>query len=653
MVKKFLGLSGVFLLTFFFSVSSFGQSRKERKANKFFDSYAYVDAIKIYKSMAEKGWINTSILSKLGDSYYFNGKFVEAYKWYYELFEGNYTDKNTASLDREYYYRYAQTLKAVYQVEKSDAILEQFAVLASSDSRARLFVNKDSLVDRTLASSRFFIGDLKINSAYSDYGGTVLSNQLIFTSSRVNNQIRTKVHNWTNQPYTQLYVTSIAEDGTLESPVLFAKEIASKDLNMSTAVFTKDKNTMYFTSNSGSTHRGKNTPYTQEASSLLKIYQATKQEDGTWGSVVTLPINEENFNSAHPALTPDGEWMYFVSDRQGSLGQSDLFRVKVSDMNRFGSVEHLGDRINTAGRETFPFISSENVLYFSSDGHPGFGGLDVYKSKINVDGTLGKIVNLGPDINTAFDDFGFYIDAQTKRGFITKSDAQGGDTMYLFTEEPCTLIINGLLSTTETKEKLANVEITIFNSQRKKVDVVYSNELGYYSSDKLDCGNDYHLRLSKAGYLTREFIVHTNRNMQQRLDVELNLTHTAIEAGDDLVKKLDLAPIYFDFDKATIRAEAQIELMKIVEVMVQYPELKIDIRSHTDSRGDEVYNQKLSEHRAKATMQWMIRQGIESHRLTSIGYGNTQLLNRCGKGISCSESEHQANRRSEFIIQTR
>ncbi len=646
---KYLSLLVCFLLT---SLLSFGQSRKEKKADRNFDTYAYVDAIQMYENMAEQGYINTSILSKLGDSYYFNAKFVEANKWYEQLIEGSYEDKDLTTLNKEYYYRYAQTLKAVDQPQKADAILEEFATLAANDSRAQLFITNSELVEKTLPSSRFTLSNLSCNSEYSDYGATLLGNQLIFTSSRVNDQMKNKIHNWTNQAYTKLYTTTIGVDGGFGEPVLFAKEIASKELNMGTAIFTKDGKTMYFTSNNGSIRGGKRAQYNKEESSVLKIYVSHQQPDGSWGGAESLAFNLEDYNTAHPALTPDEKWMYFVSDRQGSLGQSDLFRVSRFEDGHFGPVEHLGDKVNTAGRETFPFISSDYTLYFSSDGHPGFGGLDVFKVKIQRDGQLGVPVNLGPDINSAFDDFGLYIDSATKKGFITsnKPGGHGGDDLYLFIEQACTQLVDGLISNQEGGEYLDQVVIGFYDAMNKKVAEIQSDSQGYFSFDQLACGREYLVRASKKGYLTKEMRIHTNREVKERLYITLESDGTRIGQGDDLFDKLKLSPIYFDFDKSTIRPDAQIELMKVVEVMKQHPSLVVDIRSHTDSRGNDRYNRQLSDRRAKATMQWMISKGIAADRLTGKGYGESQLLNKCSKGIPCSEEEHQVNRRSEFII---
>lgn len=647
MVRKYIGSSVVlcFLLS---SVLSLGQTRKERKAFRNFDTYAYVDAIKGYETMIENGQVNESILSKLGDSYYFNGKFEQAFKWYDELFHGTYEDKNIAALDKEYYYRYAQTLKAMNFVKQADDVLQQFVEMQASDSRAQRFITNEELVEQTLIASRFTLANISTNSAYSDYGGTLVDNRLIFTSSRVSEQMKNKVHNWTNQQYTKLYSTTIGADGSFGEPILLAKEIASKELNMGTAIFTKDGNTMYFTSNASSSSNSKRAQYNEDESSLLKIYRTRKQTDGSWGSVEALPFNLEGYNTAHPALTPDEKWMYFVSDRQGSLGQSDIFRVSIYETGRFGQVEHVGDKINTAGRETFPFISNDYMLYFSSDGHPGFGGLDLYKSKIAMDGTLGIPINLGPDINSHFDDFGIYIDTSTKKGFVSsnKPGGIGGDDIYLFVEKPCYQIINGVVSDIDSNQGVEGVEIVVYDQQQKMIEKVYTDNQGYYTAEKLVCGQQYTIQVNREKYFSKELIVNTDREFQQQMNIQIEL----IQKGDDLFKKLKLAPIHFDFDSAVIRPDAQVELQKVVDAMMQHPALQVDVRSHTDSRGDDTYNMKLSERRAQSTIKWMINQGVEANRLSGRGYGETQLVNSCSNGVNCTDEQHQENRRSEFII---
>lgn len=642
-----ISLFGLLLLS---GVNAQAQRVAEKKADKEYQTQAYVDAIKIYERIANKGYTNADMLRKLADAYYFNGKLVEANKWYTELFEGTYEDKGKEPIGSEYYYRYAQTLKSVENYDKSKQMMEQFVKLEANDSRAQLFEsNKDFLQKIEDKKELYDIKPLSINTEFSDYGATILNGDLIFTSARNQGDIKS-VHEWTNESFTALYSSTINQDGTFSDPQQFAKEIRSK-VNDATAVFTKDGNTMYFTRNNSS-EKGKR-KNNKDKSSLLKIYKATKGEDGLWGQVLELPFNSDYFNTAHPSLTPDGKWLYFSSDQKGTLGQSDIFRVPIYPNGEYGNVENIGNKVNTSGRETFPFISDDNFLFFASDGHPGLGGLDMFVAKLNVDGSIGQVANMGTPINSPFDDFALYIDSKSHKGFVSsnRTGASGGDDIYFFKEKPCKQALEGIVYDKITKEPLVNARVIISDALYQQTDTIMTDAKGYYLSQYLDCGGKYRIKAEKEEYNTVEvvFVVEKAQGVK-RVDIGLEKTLEPIKVNDDLFKKLKLNPIYFDFDKSNIRPDAAAELIKVVEVLREYPTMKIDVRSHTDSRGNDAYNLKLSDRRAKSTVEWMVEQGIDRSRITGQGYGEIQLQNKCSNGVPCSVEEHQLNRRSEFII---
>ena len=651
MMKKIISL-GVLCLSISFSTLGYSQIAREKQATKSFNRKAYFDAIKIYERMVEKGYINTLILSNLADSYYFNSRFVEANQWYTLLFEVEYEKKNLTELPSEYYYRYAQTLKSVGDYKKSQRLMEEFIEKEQEDSRTALYLaNPYFLAYIENHSNRYDIQAFDFNSMHSDYGGTIVDQQFVFTSTRITKRkSRRKRNAWTNEGDSKLYAARINQLG-FEEPVLFAPELSSK-VNDATAVFTQDGQTMYFTRNN-SNARGKSKQNRKEVS-VLKIYRVVKEKDGRWGHVEELPINSDNFNTAHPALTPDDKWLYFSSDRKGTLGQSDLFRVPLYENGTLGKVENLGKTINTAGKETFPFISSDYHLYFSSDGHPGLGGLDVYAAKIYADGSLGPVLNMGEPINSNRDDFGFYLNPVLGKGFVSSNriGGKGSDDIYFIAHKPCRQRVRGKIYDKDTQEALVDALIVVSDLNFQKMDTLHINADGYYRSNLLNCTHKYRFKVEKSGYNTVE-ITSTIKNEAglQTLDIGLEKAIKELQVDDNLADRLKLEPIYFDFDEASIRKDAAIELMKIVELMKEYPTIKIDIRSHTDSRGEDEYNFRLSDQRVKETMKWMVVQGIDPVRLTGRGYGETNLLNHCSKGVSCTETEHQVNRRCDFIIQ--
>ncbi|MDM1327923.1 OmpA family protein [Myroides odoratimimus] len=648
MVKQIIRV-GILILALSLGQLSYCQIKKEKQADKSFDRTAYIDAIQIYEGMVEKGYVNGSILQNLADANYFNGKLLEANKWYTELFEGQYEDKNLGQLPSEYYYRYSQTLKAVKNYEKADELMEQFSRIEKEDQRVTEY-NKDraylSRIEKYV--NQYEAELLQINSAFSDYGGTIIGNDFVFTSARAtDHQHKLKIHSWTNEGYTSLYRAKIDGSG-MSNPERFPLDEAPY-VNDATAVFNQDGTIMFFTRNNAKSN-GKS-KQNKDHNSSLKIYRALKQTDGSWGRVLELPFNSDNFNTAHPALTPDDKWLYFASDRDGAIGQSDLYRVAVFKNDGYGPVENLGPSINTEGRENFPFISSDNQLYFASDGYPGLGGMDVFVTQLNGDGTFGPIVNMGEPINSSMDDFGFYLKDGT--GFVSSNRAggMGSDDIYKLTERSCVKKVEGKVYDIETKEVLANAKIVVSDGLYEKSTTLQSNDKGQFTISDLGCGIKYRIRPEKEAYNTVELVFSFERDSEVKtFDIGLERAVKPLQVNDDLFKRLQLKPIYFDFDKTIIRKDAAIELMKIVEVMQQYPTMKIDVRSHTDSRGNDTYNLNLSDRRVKATIEWMTKQGIEASRLTGRGYGETQLLNGCSNGEHCTDAEHQVNRRSEFII---
>lgn len=637
-----IAVLGLFSLT-----SMYAQEGKEARADKKFDKYAYVDAIKTYERIAEKGYKNSQMLQKLGDSYYFNAKYAEAAKWYGELIAMG------GEIPAEYYYRYAQSLKSTGDHAKADQMMELFKSANANDSRASILnKNKDYRAAIEKNSGRYTIEDAGINSSASDYGTAVRNKEVYFTTARDTGNFAKRIHTWDGNYLTNFYTAELNDDGSLNAPRKLKTAVKTR-FHESTAAFSPDGNTMYFTRNNfNEGKRGRS----EKRATLLKIYAAT-WKDSTWTDVRELPFNDDNFNTAHPAVSADGQWLYFASDREGGFGGSDLYKVQIGAGDTFGAPINLGSAINTAGRETFPFISKNNELYFSSDGHPGLGGLDIFMSK-EENGNFGEAFNVGAPANSPADDFGYYVDSDTKKGFLSsnREGGQGSDDIYKFVElkELETKKESKLIGSVEdlvSTEAVPNAEVILMDEEFNEIKRVKVDENGKFDLGMVEAGKKYYVKVEAEDYQTNEqpIIISKEKDVTE-LRVQMERKVHELKVGDNLADVFKIKIIYFDFDKSDIRPDAAIDLAKIVDVMQQHPTMQVDVQSHTDSRGTAAYNRKLSDRRAKSTMAWMKQNGIDAKRLTGKGYGESQLVNKCADNVDCSEEEHQANRRSLFII---
>ena len=633
------------------TASLFGQKVQVAKADKKYDKFAYIDAIEIYERVANKGYESPDVFKKLGNAYYFNAELDKAAQWYGKLMDLG------QEVEPEYYFRYSQSLKSLGEYTKANEMLEKFNQLKGDDSRAQKYEEKKNYLEIIEENSgRYSVENAgAINSKYSDYGSAFFGEELIFASARDTGGIFNRKHKWTNQSFTNLYQSKVNGDGNLEEAEKFSKSTNSK-FHESTPVFTKDGKTMYFTRNNYvNGKKGKS----GEKVILLKILKATLVDD-KWENVVELPFNSNEYSTAHPALSPDDKTLYFASDMPGTLGASDLYKVSI-DGDSFGEPENLGPLFNTEARETFPFVSDENELYFASDGQLGLGGLDIFVSKMEEDGTFKEIHNVGAPVNSKDDDFALLIDTQTKFGFFTsnRDGGQGYDDIYKFKENiplayKCEQTLAIAVIDQETREAIPNAQITLLDENMQAIEQVYADENGKYTfeKDKVDCDKDYTVRVTGInGYSSNEKPVHTEKKTGETfVEIPLEKNIKQIGTGTDLATTFGIKNILFDLDKSYIRKDAAAQLALLVEVMNDYPTMKIDVRSHTDSRQTHEYNERLSDRRAKSTIAWLVKKGIAKDRLTGRGYGETQLVNECADGVDCTEEQHQQNRRSQFVI---
>ena len=623
------------------------QERLIQKGNEKFDAYSFSPAIDIYKRVMDKGYVSADLLRKLGNSYYYNADYTDAAETYKKLV-ADYSSEVTP----EDYFKYAQSLKTIGEYDTSKSIMDKFLEVTKSDGRATAFNNdRDYMSEIEENSGRYNLGPFEYNSPYSDFAPSFYQEGLIFSSDRDTGNFARYRHTWNAKDFLDLYVVN--SDSTTIDHVKKLSENVNTRYHESTSVVTKDGKTMYFTRNNSEKRK---TVKDDQGVVRLKILRAVLTDEGVWGEVEELPFNSDSYSTANPALSPDEKTLYFVSDMPGTFGASDLYMVAINEDRTFGTPQNLGPNINTEARETFPYVTSEEILYFSSDGHPGLGGLDVFATKIKRQDFSGKILNVGKPVNSNSDDFTFIFNEELRTGYVAsnREEGLGYDDIYSFTETrplefDCLQKITGTVRDKISNEVLVGATVKVIDENNEEILSTITDSDGNYSLE-LDCNKGNFVRALMEGYVPFEEYIGASDGKPKIIDFYLERDNITAGFGDDLSKLLQLSTIYFDFDKYNIRKDSEVEIEKVIAAMEKYPSLRLKVNAHTDSRGTEAYNLWLSDKRAESTVNYMIKKGISKDRLLSEGFGESKLLNECSDGVKCSATKHDVNRRSEFII---
>ena len=640
------------IIVLVFGINLTNAQKKYKRAEELFAKMWYVEAAAEYESVYYEGDRSKEVLQKAGDAYYFNTDMVNAHKWYDRLVSQYLQD-----VSEEYLFRYAHSLEGIGEYKLAKRWMKIFSKKAEKDDpRANKYDQTEITIEDILdIEPQFILKNLSINTKYSDFGPMYYKDSLVYASAIDSSYFHERKYRWNEQPFLNLYLGRM---NTLENDVIESEEF-SKTINTkyheATVSFSLDQKKIFFTRNNYDGDLGRD----GEGVNHLKLYSAIiklKDDKEYWTDIKELPFNSENYSVGHPAVSPDGKLLYFVSDMPGSIGATDIFVVDILENDTYSEPRNLGEQINTYGREMFPFIT-EKRLYFASDGHLGLGGLDVFASDFSADTTFNTPVNLGAPLNSKLDDFGFIIREDLNRGFVcsNRKTGKGDDDIYSFERFPvedCIQKVKGYVSNSKTGERIAGVKVTLVTKDDKTIEEVSTDIKGtYFFTTNQDCSENYKVIATKQGYNPTEKNFKTD-NTSGEIEVPLGIdTVNELIVEENGLLKIKIGIIYFDLNKSFIRNDAAIELNKIVLLMNQYPNMVIKIESHTDSRAPDEYNLALSDRRAKSTREYIISQGIAENRIESaIGYGETQLINNCSNDVPCSEANHQLNRRSEFII---
>lgn len=631
------------------------KSKTIQKADAYFNKMWYAEAAELYEQALSKGekYYTRDNLQKAADAHYFNTDMEKAYQWYDLLYE-NYGKE----MSEDNMFKYAHSLKGVGKYGRAKRLMRMYnrqteIVENEGLDNPKIAANEIVLDDILGSEDDYELKNMAINTKYSDFSPMFLdSNQVVFSSAKDSSFFMTRKYKWNDQPFLDLYVAEIdAASQDLQNAVKFSKKINTKYHEASMS-FSPDNRTMYFTRN----NYGKKLKRDKEGVNHLKIYKSNKI-GMEWTEAVEVSFNSNDYSTGHPALSPDGKQLYFVSDMPGSIGKTDIFVVDVLDDGSFSTPRNLGPGINTEKREMFPFFNGAK-LYFSSDGQTGLGGLDVFEATYDMEEGFGKVINLGKPINSNKDDFSYIVDEQNHKGFFASNRAggKGDDDIYSFKRPTIDEIpanknaIAGVITELVAGDLMPKVLVQLLDENGIKLKEMMTEDDGSFIFEDLDSNTQYTLKTVEDKFFDDERPIATVDN--ERVNVEISMKRLedmiAVEEG---VKKLKTEMIYFGFDKSNVRPDAAKELDKLVSVMKEYPGMAIKIESHTDSRGSGAYNEYLSDKRAKSTRDYIISRGIDESRIESaIGYGESRLLNECDGTVRCAEATHLLNRRSEFII---
>ena len=602
------------------------QNKDTQIADKLFKKFEFISAAESYLKLVASNKADGYVYRQLGDCYYNIYNTKEAAKWYAKVI--------AKKQDSELYYRYAQMLKAIGNYAESNKQMQKFAEMQPNDSRAKTFNENPNYVPVLLDQRKSFdVKSIDINSDKSDFGAFLMDNTIYFTSARNSNS---KIYSWTKEPFLDIYKANLNEDGTI-SNILLLKEINSKYHDGSVSI-SQDGSTMYFTSDSF-----RENSFEKDKTNKLKLGRnnifSAKFVNGKWDEITSLPFNSKDYSTGNPSISKDGKTLYFSSNRPGSIGGVDIWKVAISESGSYGTPENLGKNVNTEGNESFPFITSDNVLYFSSDAKQGLGAMDVYKIDLTKNS---EAKNLGKPVNSEKDDFAFTINENKNIGFVA-SNRNGNDDIFKLIPV-CNYEVNAIVTNANSGAIIAEANVSILDDKNNIISTIKSNNKGEVSYT-VDCEKTYTIQAIKDGFESNSFAVIASNKKGGSIKIDAVLMPISEIITE---KEVKLKPIFFEYNNSNITQQGAFELDKLVQIMKNNEKLIIFVKSHTDNRGTDEFNLLLSDKRVKATIQYVISNGIDPNRISGKGFGETEPKVDCKE--NCTEEEHEQNRRSEFLI---
>lgn len=693
------------------------QGIQEKKAGQLFDEFAYSQAVEEYEALHKADPSNQLYVQHLAYSYYKMLNYSKALDYYTLLVQSDIHKP-------EDLYDYAQLLRIAGKYDEAKSWLEKYIVSAPGDLRATKQLENINLLLKLRANSENIeIVNLPENSRFTDMSPTFYNDKIVYASAKDSFSMVRNNFRWNDEPFLDLFEIDGGANPNLKTDKPLNGDVNSR-FHEGPVCFTSDFNTMYFTRNNflegkvGRTNSGVNN---------LKIYTADFSGK-EWKNVKGFRYNSDEYSVGHPALSPDSKTLYFISDMPGGYGETDLYK-SAWENGSWGKPLNLGASINTRGKEMFPYVDKDGILYFASDGIPGLGGLDIFAAKDDGNGNY-TVVNLGAPLNSQYDDFGYVVNTDSLNGYFSSNrpGGKGEDDNYYFEirkvdlrvlsyDNHTKLVMPGavvalkddkgtviqstvadqdgavVFSVEPRKKYTIQAEKSTYEPERKDVDIhgtpfefnqeedlylkqahpyltlevidketglIIPNALvdiseGKYDEAELEDSNgiikmrmneetDYSFYVTAEEYFdkTAKFSSVGKDPGEYSMTVEME----KIAAGKQFV----LEDLYYDLNKWNIRPDAALVLDKLAKILLDNPEVRIEIASHTDSRASAEYNMDLSQKRSESVKEYLVSKGIAASRLVAKGYGESQLINKCADGVDCPEVDHQANRRTVIEI---
>lgn len=636
MVKTLRSLLTAIILLAITATNAVAQPKRVKEADRLFNNKEYYEALEAYKKASESARGNKALKAevtyKQGLCYMAFKETKKAEVWFAKAIKAKYQDPIAILY-------LGDMMRENGKYDEALAEYEKYSKLKPDDPRGPAGVESCKLsVKWKAAPTKHVVTNVRdLNSKYDDFSPIYSRKnfkEIIFTSSR-EGSIGNGTDGWTGEAFSDIYEAKLDRNGKWSTPTSFKEPLNSK-YNDGAATLNRKYSIMFFT----------RCEYDKNKVKGCQIY-TTRKKGNSWDEPTLVPFAADSFTVGHPWLSDDEQTLYFASDMPGGLGGRDIWIAPYDKKAKsWGTPVNLGPQINTASDELYPTLRDDTTLYFSSNGHVGMGGLDLFEASYKK-GKWGGVSNLKFPLNSESDDYAIIFEGKKERGFFTSSRAggRGGSDIYDFNVPPVLFTLGGIVYDFDTKAPVEGAKVAMVDKDGMTFDVFTDKTGSYYFDEKKFVeDNTYNLVASSTDYLNDKGTETTEGESSGR-DFKKDFFLKTTKKGP-----IRLPEILYDLNSAVLRPESKDSLNGLILTLRDNPNITVELMSHTDSRGSSKSNVDLSQRRAQSVVDYLISQKIDPSRLGAKGYGETRLLNKCKDGVTCSEEEHQRNRRTEFRI---